>query len=70
MMQEARRREGDDPETDDQGADGEDPVADVAVLGGKSGGFTGAENLAADADGHEENAENEGDPSHGLTFLP
>jgi hypothetical protein len=26
--------------------------------------------LAADADGHEENAEDEGDPDHGFIFLP
>jgi hypothetical protein len=33
-------------------------------------GFAGAEDLAANADGHEDNAEDEGDPDHGSTFLP
>jgi hypothetical protein len=42
----------------------------VAVLGGKGGGFADAKDLAADADGHQENAEDEGDPDHGFIFLP
>ena len=45
-------------------------AAGVAVLGGEGGGFANAENLAADADGHQENAEDEGDPDHGFIFLP
>jgi hypothetical protein len=59
----------DGPEADDKTTDGKDPVAGMAVLGSESRGFAGAENLAADADGHEEGAEDEGGPSHGLTFL-
>ncbi len=70
VMKEAGGGEGNNPKADDEGADGEDPVARVAIGGCESGGFMGAENLAADADGHEENAEDEGGPDHGLTFLP
>jgi len=70
MAQEVSGREGDHPETDDDGADGEDPVAGLAILGRKGGGFANAEDLAGKADGHEKGAEDEGDPSHGLTFLP
>jgi hypothetical protein len=70
VMKEAGSGKGNGPEADNKGADGEDPVADAAVAGGKGGGFAGAENLAADADGHEESAEDEGGPGHGLTFLP
>lgn len=62
--------EGDNPEADDKGADGEDPAAHGPVVGSKGGRLAGAENLAADADGHEESAEDEGGPSHGLTFVP
>jgi hypothetical protein len=60
----------DNPEADDEGADGDDPATCGAVMGGEGGGLAGAENLAADTDGHEENAEDEGGPSHGLTFVP
>ena len=70
VTEEVSGREGNDPKTDDERADGEDPVARVAILGGEGGGFTNAEDLAADANGHEESAEDEGGPSHGLTFLP
>jgi hypothetical protein len=62
--------EGDGPQTDDDGADGEDPVAGVAIGGGEGRRLANAENLAADADGHEENAEDEGGPDHGFTFVP
>lgn len=70
VTEEVSGGEGNDPETDDQRADSEDPVARVAILGGERGGFTNAEDLAANANGHEESAEDEGGPSHGLTFLP
>lgn len=69
-MEEVGGGEGDDPETDDEGADGEDPIAGAAVVGGEGRGFANAENLAADTDGHKESAEDEGDPSHSFTFLP
>lgn len=69
VMQEVRGREGDYPETDDDRADREDPVTGVAILGGEGGGFADAEDLAGEANGHQENAEDEGGPSHGLTFL-
>jgi len=70
MMEEAGGGEGDNPEADHERADGEDPFADVAVGGGEGGGFVGAEDLAADADGHEQSAEDEGDPGHGFIVLP
>jgi hypothetical protein len=70
MMEEVGGGEGDGPEGDDERTDGEDPVTGVAVLGGKGGGFADAKDLAADADGHQENAEDEGDPDHGFIFLP
>jgi hypothetical protein len=70
MMEEAGGGKGHSPEPDHKGADGEDPFADVAIRGGEGGRFTGAEDLAADADGHEENAEDEGDPGHGFIVLP
>ncbi len=70
VMEEAGGGEGDNPKADDERADGEDPVARVAIGGCESGRLAGAEDLAADADGHEENAEDEGGPDHGLTFLP
>jgi hypothetical protein len=69
VVKEVGGGESDDPESDDEGADGEDPFADRAIGGGEGGRFAGAEDLAADADSHEENAENEGDPDHGLTFV-
>jgi len=61
--------EGDDPQADDEGANSEDPVAGMAVLGSQPGGFASAENLAADPDAHEQRAEGEGDPSHNFLFL-
>lgn len=70
VMKEVRGREGNHPEADDDRADRKDPVAGVAILGGEGGGFTNAEDLASEANGHQENAEDEGGPSHGLTFLP
>ncbi len=64
-MEEVGSGEGDDPETDDQAADGDDPAAGGAVVGGKGGRLADAEDLAADANHHEESAEDEGEPSHG-----
>ncbi len=65
VMEEVSGRNGDNPEADDERPDGEDPVAGAAVLRGEGGGFAGAKNLAADADGHQESAKDESDPSHG-----
>jgi len=64
-MEEVGSGEGDDPETDDQAADGDDPAAGGPVVGGEGGGFADAVDLAADANHHEKSAENEGEPSHG-----
>ena len=58
--------EGDDPESDDNAADGDDPVAGGAVVGAEGGGLADAEHLSAKADGHEQSAESEGEPCHGL----
>jgi hypothetical protein len=63
-------REGDNPQADDEGTDGEDPATRRTVVGSESGGFTGAENLAADADGHEHDAEDESGPYHGFPLSP
>jgi len=64
-MEEVRGGEGDDPEPDDEGADRENPFADRAVVGSEAGGFTDAEGLAGEADDHENDAEDEGEPNHG-----
>jgi hypothetical protein len=58
--------EGDDPQADDHTADGEDPVTGTTVVVAHCVGFAGAEDLAADADGHEKSAECECEPSHGV----
>jgi len=48
---------GDDPEADDEAADGEDPAAEMAVIGGETGGFAGGKDLSTDTDGDEESAD-------------
>lgn len=57
--------EGDDPETDDEAADGEDPAAEMAVIDGEMRGFAGGKDLTTDTDGDEESADNEREPCHG-----
>lgn len=52
-MKEVGGGEGDDPEAGDQAADGKDPSACGAVVGGEGGCFTDAEKLASEADGHQ-----------------
>lgn len=73
-MEETGSREGNDPEADDEGADGEDPVAGAAIARREGCGFANAKNLPADANAHQKGAEDEGEPGHGftfgLTFLP
>jgi hypothetical protein len=69
-MEEVSSGEGDGPEGNDERTDSEDPVTRVAILGCEGGGFTGAEDLAADADGHQKSAEDEGGPSHSFLFVP
>ena len=69
-MEEMGGGEGNNPKADNQRTDGEDPATRRTVVGSQSGRFASAENLAADTDGHEESAEDEGGPSHGLTFVP
>ena len=64
-MEDVGSREGDDPETDDQAADCDDPFASGAVVGSEGGGFADSEDLATDANDHQKRAENEGEPSHG-----
>lgn len=70
MMQEMSSGERDNPKADDQGTHGQNPAPRGAVMSGKAGRFAGAENLAADADGHQKCAEDKGGPRHGLTFVP
>lgn len=70
MMEITGSGQSNDPQANHQGANGEDPVARMAILGGEGRGFAGAEDLAANADGHEQCAEDEGNPSHGFIVLP
>lgn len=65
-MQDVSGGEGDDPESDDNAADGDDPVTGGAVVGSEVGRLADAEHLSAKADGHEQSAESEGEPCHGL----
>jgi hypothetical protein len=71
-MEEASSREGDNPEGHDERPNGEDPFANGPVVMGEGGGLADAEDLAAKADGHEDDANREGEPSqgHGLPFYP
>jgi hypothetical protein len=70
VMEDMGGGEGDDPEPDNEGSDRDDPSARRPIMGSEAGGFANAENLAADANGHQENAEDEGDPDHGPSFVP
>jgi len=63
-------REGHDPQSDYQGTDGEDPATRRTVMVGEGRRFASSEYLATDADAHQKNAEDEGGPRHGLTFVP
>jgi hypothetical protein len=65
VMEDVSSREGDDPKADDEAANGDDPLAGGAIMGGEGGGFADAEDLSADANHHQKGAENEGEPSHG-----
>lgn len=65
MMEDVRGGERNDPEADDQAANGDDPFAGRAVMDAKTSGFVRAENLATEADDHEQNAESESEPCHG-----
>lgn len=65
MMEVVGGGKGDDPEADDEGADGEDPFANRAILLGEAGGFADAKDLAGEAYDHEKGADGEGDPGHG-----
>jgi hypothetical protein len=72
MMEVLRGGEGDDPKARDKRPDGEDPFADGAVVNGEGGALADAEDLAAKTDGHEDDANREGEPGQGHwdTFLP
>lgn len=63
-------REGYDPQPHHEGPDGENPFAGRTIVDREAGGFTGAENLTADANGHEKNAEDESKPDHGDPLYP
>lgn len=65
-MEDVRGGEGDDPEADDQAADGDDPFTGGAVMDAEGRGFMGAEELPPEADDHEQNAESKGEPCHTL----
>ena len=70
VMQHVGGGEGHDPETDDQRANRQDPLAYRAVVGSQGRRFADTKNLAANADGHEENAEDESNPDHGPSVVP
>ena len=70
VMDDVGGRKRDDPEPDDQAADRENPSACGTVVQGQAGRLTGAEDLAANADGHQESAKNEGEPRHGVPLYP
>lgn len=70
VVEELSGRESDDPKPGDQGANGKDPFADGAVVGGQGGGFAGAEDLTTQTNGHQQGGENEGEPGHSVTFVP
>ncbi len=69
-VQEVRGGEGNDPQPDDQGAYGEDPVAGGAIGGREPGGFADPEDLTTNADGHQQCTENECEPGHGVPLYP
>ena len=64
MMEDVSGRVSDDPETDDQAADGDDPFTGRAVVDGERSGFVKAKNLSTKADDHEKDAESESEPCH------
>lgn len=65
VMQDVSGGESDDPESDNNAADRDDPVTGGAVVGSEGRGLADAEHLSAKADGHEQSAESEGEPCHG-----
>jgi hypothetical protein len=69
-VEEVRCGEGNDPEADNQRADGEDPVAGGTIGGGEPGGFADTENLSTNADGHQQGTEDECEPGHGVPLYP
>lgn len=70
QVQDVRRREGNNPQSDDQRADGEDPLAGGAIMGGEARRLADTEDLPADSDGHQKGTENEREPSHGVPLYP
>lgn len=65
-MEDVSGGEGDDPEPGDEAADGDDPFAGGAVVGGEGSSLMRSENLPTEADDHEQDAEGESEPCHGL----
>lgn len=70
VMDDVGGRKRDDPKPHDQAADRENPSACGTVVQGQGGRLTGAEDLAANADGHQKSAKNEGEPRHGVPLYP
>jgi hypothetical protein len=66
MMEDVSGGESNDPEADDQAADGDDPFAGGAVMDAEGRGFASAEELPTKSDDHEQNADSEGEPCHTL----
>jgi hypothetical protein len=64
--------ERNNPEADDERPNGKDPFANGAIVMGEGRGLANAENLPAEADGHENDTDREGEPSqgHGTPFYP
>lgn len=65
MMEDVSGGESNDPEADDDTADGDDPFTGGAVVSAEGSGLMRAEELATEADDHEQNAESESEPCHG-----
>lgn len=72
VMEEVSSGEGDNPENNHKRPDGKDPFAHWPVVMGEGGGLADAEDLSAKANGHEDDADSEGEPgqSHGISFTP
>lgn len=66
MMEDVSGGEGNDPEADHQAADRDDPLTGGAVVGAQGSSLMCAEKLPTEADDHEQNAECESEPCHGL----
>lgn len=66
MVQDVSGRISHDPQPDDQAADGNDPFAGRVIFSAEPGSFAKAERLSAEANDHEQSAEDKCEPCHDL----